>query len=150
MTKWKRTKIQIMQKTKDWATRTPHSTEVMGEMFSFLCIYVLISMYSVMKVTMAFYKKHLGSLPVTYWGLCCSYFYFEKFAHKHKHHKPSLIWSAIILILPCRTFIIRVTSLLVGSYPDSTHRHEQGSIYNFISGDDRHWFLFHLLYYKWL
>jgi hypothetical protein len=32
------------QKTKDWATRTPHTTEVMGEMFSFLCIYVLISM----------------------------------------------------------------------------------------------------------
>ena len=37
------------QKIKDWATRIPHTTEFMGEMFSFLCspiicIYVLISM----------------------------------------------------------------------------------------------------------
>ena len=45
---------------------------------------------SVMKVTMASYKKHLGSLPVTYWGLCYSYFYFEKFAHKYKHHKQDM------------------------------------------------------------
>ena len=45
---------------------------------------------SVMRVTMAFYKKHLGSLPVTYWGLCCSYFYFEKFAHKYKQHKQDM------------------------------------------------------------
>ena len=44
----------------------------------------------VMKDTMVSYKKHLGSLPVTYWGLCYSYFYFEKFAHKYKHHTQDM------------------------------------------------------------
>jgi len=36
---------------------------------------------SVMKVTMGSYKKHLGSLRVIYWGLCCSYFCFETFGN---------------------------------------------------------------------
>jgi hypothetical protein len=86
-----------------------------------------------MKVTMASYKKHLGSLPVTYWGLCYSYFYFEKFAHKYKQHKQDmnlpvlqeirvLLKKEIQYVLPSSYFLTIVSLAFCSkSCPSSLH-----------------------------